>query len=238
MIRLDVVTPHARPAWVQRRFECARLPANGFTAYGTSTEQAPYLSHGIDDMPPPFPSSVIIDPASGRVSPHTGHYQKRLSDLEGIFHDQAAWSDAIRESADPVVYEVIEFRQDGNDLFFGTTIVAPGQVGPEFYMTRGHFHARRDRGEVYATLKGQGILLLETRDGQTEVLEMREGSVASIPPDWAHRTINTGDCPLIFSWVCSVDAGHDYASIRERGMRKLVVERDGLIAVVDNPRFG
>jgi glucose-6-phosphate isomerase len=189
-------------------------------------------------MSNPLPSSVMIDAGSGRVSPFTGRYQKRLSDLEDIFHDRAAWSDAIRDRADPVIYEVIEYRQDGNDLFFGTTIVAPGQVGTEFYMTRGHFHSRRDRGEVYATMSGQGILLLETRDGQTEALEMCEGSVASIPPDWAHRTINTGDCPLIFSWVCSVDAGHDYASIRARGMRKLVVARDDQIAILDNPRNG
>ena len=188
-------------------------------------------------MPNSFPTSVMIDAASGGVTPHTGRYQKRLSDLEGIFNDQAAWSDAVRETADAVVYEVIESRQDGCDLFFGTTIVAPVQVGSEFYMTRGHFHARRDRGEVYTTLKGQGILLLETREGQTEVLDMREGSVACIPPDWAHRTINTGDCPLIFNWVCSVDAGHDYAPIRERGLRKLVVRRDGLIAVIDNLRL-
>lgn len=189
-------------------------------------------------MSAPLPSSVMIDAASGAVSPFTGRYQKRLSELDGIFHDRAAWADAIRADADPVVYEVIECRQDGNDLFFGTTIVAPGQVGAEFYMTRGHFHARRDRGEVYATTSGQGILLLETRSGQTKALEMREGSVASIPPDWAHRTINTGDCPLVFTWVCAVDAGNDYAPIRERGMRKLVVARDGLIAVIDNPRIG
>jgi glucose-6-phosphate isomerase, archaeal len=202
------------------------------------TKRAPRQSQWIVYMSTLLPSSVMIDAACGEVSPFTGRYQKRLSELEGIFHDRAAWTNAIRELADPIIYEVIEVRQDGNDLFFGTTTVAPGQVGPEFYMTRGHFHARRDRGEVYATMSGQGILLLETRDGQTEVLEMRAGAVAAIPPDWAHRTINTGDCPLIFSWVCSVDAGHDYASIRERGMRRLVIARDGGVAVIDNPRIG
>jgi glucose-6-phosphate isomerase, archaeal len=189
-------------------------------------------------MPPPFPPSVAIDAASGMVSPFTGRYQKRLSDLEGIFQDQQAWRAQIRDLADPIVYEVIEVRQDGNDLFLGTTSIVPGRVGPEFHMTRGHFHARRDRGEVYSTLAGEGILLLEARDGQTGVIDMRAGSVAAIPPDWAHRTINTGDGPLIFSWVCSVDAGQDYASIREHGMRKLVVEREGRIAVIENPRFG
>ena len=188
-------------------------------------------------MPAPQSSHVMIDPVTGAVAPCTGRYQKRLSDLMGFFHDPVAWSDAVRDRADPVVYEVIEVRQPGCDLFFGTTTIAAGQVGPEFYMTRGHFHMRPDRGEVYATLTGRGILLLESRGGQTEVIEMTAGSVACIPPDWAHRTINTGDGPLIFSWVCSVDAGNDYGAIRDFGMRKLVVAQGNATAVIDNPRF-
>ncbi|MFN0115711.1 MAG: glucose-6-phosphate isomerase family protein [Paracoccaceae bacterium] len=189
-------------------------------------------------MPDPIPSSVAIDAASGEVSSATGRYVKRLSDLEGIFHDRAAWARAIGDLADPVVYEVAEVRQEGSDLFFGTTTILPGQVGGEFHMTRGHFHLRRDRGEVYFTLRGQGVLLLEARDGRAEAVEMRKGTAVAIPPDWAHRSVNVGGEPLVFSWVCSVDAGNDYAPIREKGMRKRVVERRGRPAVIDNPRFG
>ncbi|WP_261327422.1 glucose-6-phosphate isomerase family protein [Rhizobium leguminosarum] len=92
-------------------------------------------------------------------------------------------------------------------------------------------------GEVYYTGRGQGILLLESRDGRSEVVEMTPGVCAFIPPDWAHRSINTGTEKLIFVWVCNPDAGHDYGEICSRGMRKIAVESEGRSIVLDNPRF-
>ena len=185
-----------------------------------------------------FPEGVSIDGISGAVEPSTSRYAKRLSELKGFFQDDAALDKVIASQADPVVYEVIDYRKDESDLCFGTTIMEPGKVGDEFYMTRGHFHQRRDRGEAYYTQSGEGLLLLESRDGQTRTVEMRPGVCAFIPPDWAHRSINTGKDKLVFVWFCATDAGHEYGEIRERGMRKLVVERDGRLAVVDNPNFG
>lgn len=80
----------------------------------------------------------------------------------------------------------------------------PGNIAGEYYMTRGHFHARRDMGEVYYTQSGQGILLLDSRDGQQSVtVEMKPGVCAFIPPDWAHRSINTGSDQLIFVWYAT-----------------------------------
>jgi glucose-6-phosphate isomerase len=184
-----------------------------------------------------IPARVSIDPSSGALSPATGRYEKRLSGLEGIFSNRQAWAAAIREGNDPLVYEVMEFKQEGADIFFGTTTMQPGKVGGEFFMTRGHFHARRDLGEVYCTQSGNGLLLLESRDGDAQVLEMLPGSCAFIPPDWAHRSINTGSVPLVFTWFCNVHAGHDYTAILKRGMRKLVVDRDGKVELVANPRF-
>jgi glucose-6-phosphate isomerase len=104
-------------------------------------------------------------------------------------------------------------------------------------MTRGHFHERPDRGEVYYTQVGEGILLLESRAGESRTVEMKPGVCAFIPPEWAHRSINTGSEKLVFVWVCATDAGHDYAEILSRGMRKLVVARDSGPAVIANPRF-
>ena len=184
-----------------------------------------------------FPIQVSITSSSGEVSPATGHYTKHLSEFNGIYSDDDAWSRAVRENNDPLVYEVIEFKKEGSDLFFGTTTMQPGKIGQEFYMTRGHFHEDRTKSEVYCTLSGQGLLLLENRMGQCETVEMREGTCAFIPPDWAHRSINCGSEPLVFSWFCSVCAGHDYGQILKQGMRKLVLERDGMLEIVDNPSF-
>lgn len=183
------------------------------------------------------PEGVTIDALSGSVVPSTDRYTKRLSDLRGFFHDTAALDRAIAAGDDPLAYEVIDYRKAASDLCFGTTIMQPGRVGDEFYMTRGHFHERRDRGEAYYTQSGEGLLLLESRDGETRTVEMRPSVCAFIPPDWAHRSINTGAAPLVFVWFCATDAGHDYGLIRERGMRKLVVDRNGQPALVDNPSF-
>jgi glucose-6-phosphate isomerase, archaeal len=175
-----------------------------------------------------FPEGVRIDGRTGAVEPSTGRYIKRLSELSGIFRDRAAFALAVAKHDDPIVYEVIDF---------GTTIMSPGKVGDEYYMTRGHFHERRDRGEAYFTQSGEGLLLLESRDGQTREVAMRPGVCAFIPPDWAHRSVNTGQDKLVFAWFCATDAGHDYGAILTRGMRKLVVEQQGSCALIDNPNF-
>jgi glucose-6-phosphate isomerase len=184
-----------------------------------------------------LPQGVTIDATDGSVTPQTGRYLKRLSELAGVFHDTAALRASVAALSDPLVYEVIEYRKEGSDLFFGTTAMEPGKVVDEFYMTRGHFHRRRDMSEVYYTQSGEGILLLQSRDGRIETVDMKPNVCAFIPPDWAHRSVNTGSAKLVFVWSCNVEAGQDYADIARHGMRKLVVERDGGPALVDNPRY-
>ncbi len=184
-----------------------------------------------------FPAGVSINPINGAMTPSTGHYVKRLGEFRGVYQDGKAFDTILSTQGDVTTYEVREFKEKGSDLFFGTTTMYPGRVGDEYFMTRGHFHERRDRGEVYYTQSGHGMLLLQSRDGKTETVEMKPGVCAFIPPDWAHRSINTGDEPLVFVWVCNPDAGHDYAGILARGMRSLVVCRNNAVAVVPNPNF-
>ena len=81
------------------------------------------------------------------------------------------------------------------------------------------------------------LLLLESRQGESRTVDMVPGTCAFIPPDWAHRSVNTGDAPLVFVWVCNADAGHDYAEILTRGMRQMVVKREGAVALAPNPRY-
>lgn len=184
-----------------------------------------------------LPEGVSIDPRTGEVSPCTDRYTKTLGDLRGFFHDGETLEATIAQAGDLPVYEVIGYRKEESDLAFGTTIMEPGKVGEEYFMTRGHFHVRRDRGEAYYTQSGEGLLLLESRAGESRVVEMKPGICAFIPPDWAHRSINTGSEKLVFTWFCATDAGHEYGEILERGMRRLVVDRGGKPAVAPNPNF-
>lgn len=184
-----------------------------------------------------LPEGVLIDGRTGEVSPSTDRYTKSLSELRGLFHDLRAADALIAAEGDVTVYEVIGYRKPESDLCFGTTIMSPGKVGDEYFMTRGHFHVRRDRGEAYYTQSGEGVLLLQSRDGETATVEMKPGICAFIPPDWAHRSINTGAEKLVFTWFCATDAGHEYGEILERGMRKLILDRSGKPVAEPNPNF-
>lgn len=184
-----------------------------------------------------LPEGVAIDGQTGEVTPSTSRYAKHLSDLRGFFRDAKALEEKIAREGDLTVYEVVDYRKPESDLAFGTTIMSPGKVGEEYYLTRGHFHTRRECGEAYYTQSGHGLLLLESRDGESRTVEMKPGICAFIPPDWAHRSINIGSDKLIFTWFCATDAGHEYGEIAKRGMRRLVLERAGKLALVDNPNY-
>ena len=184
----------------------------------------------------PWPCSVAFEADTGAIPQASAHYQKRLSDLRGLFLDAEALELRIREG-DPICYENYAFNQnqDEGDIFFGTTIIYPGKVGSEYYLTRGHYHGKRDHAETYQALSGSGLVLFEREDGTTRVAELAPGKITYIPPFWAHRSVNTADVPLVFLWTCPVDAGHDYEGLGERGMRQVVVERNGKPNFEDRP---
>jgi glucose-6-phosphate isomerase len=105
-------------------------------------------------------------------------------------------------------------------------------------MTKGHFHTVLDTAEVYYCIKGEGYMVMETPEGEWSVEPLKPQTVLYVPPCWAHRSVNTSpDEDLVTFFVYPGDAGHDYGSIEKQGYRKLVVEKDGKPAIVDNPRW-
>jgi glucose-6-phosphate isomerase, archaeal len=162
---------------------------------------------------------------------------KTLSQLPGIFADEDA-----RCAMDPntVVYRVQAWCPvpEGTEgaQFWGTTVIEPGQVGPEFFMTHGHFHLKRNRTEYYGTTEGQGALILMNEDRETRMEMMLPGSLHFIPPNTAHRVANTGTVPLRFVACWPSDAGHDYDSIRKLGFsaRLLNVNRGAMLVRSDS----
>jgi len=191
------------------------------------------------ELTSPLPSSVAFDSATGVIPDATAHYQKRLSDLRGLFLDSDALESRIRAEGDPLIYENYGFNQNQaeGDIFFGTTIIYPGKVGSEYHLTRGHYHRKRNFAETYQAVSGNGLVLFELQDGTTATAELAPGKVTYVPPYWAHRSVNTSDEPLIFLWTCPVDAGHDYEGLGGRGMRQVVLERNGVPKVEDRPGY-
>jgi glucose-6-phosphate isomerase len=170
-----------------------------------------------------------IDWQTGALQgPEVRRSHKTLGELQGLFADQIALAGM---PSDTVVYRVewwspVPENTEGG-LLWGTTIVEPGLVGREFFMTQGHFHAKADRTEYYGGMQGYGVLILmdESRKSWTE--PMFPGSLHHIPPRTAHRVANTGDVPLRFTACWPSDAGYNYEPIRSRGFSGRMLRENG-----------
>jgi glucose-6-phosphate isomerase len=184
------------------------------------------------------PKHACLDLGRGFLSP-SALTKRTLKDLDGFFADRQATENMLKSGQDPVIYEVHESLQPQEDgyLNFGTTILYPGKIGKEFYMTKGHFHLKEASSEVYLALRGEGLILLQSRMDNSEWLRMSQGDVIYVPPGWGHRTVNVGAEKLVFLFTYQADARHDYASVEKRGFSKLVMEDHGSVEIVDNPRF-
>jgi glucose-6-phosphate isomerase len=178
-----------------------------------------------------FPFTTLLDLRRGKLMPERV-VERRLSDMRDLYLEP-------ERAEDRLVYRVyaIPIPETTAHVVASTTVIEPGSVGREYHMTKGHFHAVRDRSEVYLTLAGEGRLVMATEDGRHAGEPMRPGTVNFVPGGWAHRSVNTGDEPLVFFAAYVGDAGHDYATIEERGFPVLVVRGPDGPEVLDNPRY-
>ena len=167
------------------------------------------------------------------------HIIRNLSSMKGQYADAGAFQ-ALLAQADTVHYEVYEIRRPeaSGELLQGVSVVHPGKVGDEYFMTKGHFHAVLETAEIYYCFRGEGMMVMETPEGEWAVEELRPGRFLYVPPRWAHRSVNTGlGEDLMTFFIYPGHSGHDYGTIERQGFRKLVVEREGRPSVVDNPRW-
>jgi len=183
------------------------------------------------------PFSIYFDFRSG-LSKVRKSTVRHLSNMKGMFADENSLQDMIKKD-DSIIYEFYELGlpETQGDLLFGTSIVYPGKVGSEFYMTKGHFHTILDTAEVYYCLSGKGYMLMEDPEGNWDAQEMTPGTAVYVPKGWAHRSVNIGNNALITFFVFRADAGHDYGTIETKGYRKLIVEKDGKPQIIDNPKW-
>lgn len=183
------------------------------------------------------PFNILFDLKTG-MSDEKKPTTRKLSQMKGMYADDAAFAEMIKKD-DPMVYEFYELGlpETPGDLLFGTSIVYPGKVGNEYFMTKGHFHTILDTAEVYYCLSGMGYMLMESPEGDWDAQYMTPGKAVYVPKRYAHRSINVGDEKLVTFFVFRSDAGHDYGTIETKGYRKLIVEKDGKPVIVDNPKW-
>ena len=183
------------------------------------------------------PFSVCFQLGSG-LSDDLLSTKRYLSSMRGMYADSGCLEEMLAKE-DTLVYEFYELDipETDNDLAFGISIVYPGKVGNEYFMTKGHFHMLLDTAEIYYCLSGKGCLLMENPEGDCNIQHMQPGTAVYVPGRYAHRSINIGPEPLVMFFAFRADAGHDYKTIESKGFRKLVVEIDGQLKIGDNSNW-
>ena len=117
-----------------------------------------------------LPFTFELNPPDFIPSHYDNHLKRTLSAMEGQYWDQESYARLLARE-DLLLYEVYEISRPevAGELLHGISIVHPGQVGVEYFMTKGHFHTVLDTAEVYVCQKGQGLMVMETPEGDWAV---------------------------------------------------------------------
>ena len=185
------------------------------------------------------PVSFHLSSLNGLPDRYDNHITRHLSAMKGQFFDQQAFEEMVVKG-DPLLYEVYEIARPDvpGELRHGVSVIHPGKVGHEYFMTKGHYHAVLDTSEIYHCVSGDGVMVMETPEGEWAVEEMHPGVVVYVPPRWAHRSVNINlERDLVMLFVYPANAGHDYGSIEHQGLRKLILDQDGGYEIVENPNW-
>ena len=174
------------------------------------------------------PFGVEFDLEQGLMRQAKNHLVRRASDMRGYYADAAALERLILEHQDPLHYEVFEtpVPEERGHLMYCLSVLQPGLVGEEFFMTKGHYHSVPNTAEIYLCLRGEGYMVMKTADGQFAAERMTRGRMVYVPPFWAHRSVNTGQGePLVSFCVYPAEAGHNYGDIAQQGFPQRLYQR-------------
>ena len=185
----------------------------------------------------PFSIDFSIDPLS--FEPKDEVIRRTMSSMKEAFLDQKEVENQLAKG-DPLIVEVLMAPMPKEKGFMTVNInaVYPGMVGNEYFMTMGHIHSDPvNDPEVYITMKGEGMLVLQNREGHVHVEEMRPGKINYIPSTYAHRCVNIGqNDPLIYIGVFPSTTERDY-TFSAKSFKEIVVAENGKPVLVPNPRY-
>ena len=179
------------------------------------------------------PFAIDIDIENGIMLKPQRHLVHRASDMRGLYKDEQALEELIQIQDNPVHYEVFETpvpEEDGH-LMYCISKLQPGIVGNEFFMTKGHYHTITETAEIYLCLSGKGYMMMKTAQGESASEGMARGKMVYVPPYWAHRSINTGNDPLISFCVYPAHAGHNYGDIGKGEFAQRIFKINGEIII-------
>jgi glucose-6-phosphate isomerase len=170
------------------------------------------------------PFAVQLDLSAGVMKNPATRIVRRASSMRGHYADAEALERLIA-AGDPV-------PDAAGQLRFGISTTHPGTVGAECFMTKGHYHAVADTAEIYMGVRGEGYMLMKTVEGECVWEKFVPGRVVYVPSFWAHRSVNTGEEPLVTFYVYPGNAGHNYGDIEKEGFPVRLMRRGGKVEFV------
>ena len=140
------------------------------------------------------------------------HFEKRkskarkLKDVVKWYSNKKAIEKELKKNKNKVIYET--FTDKYTPINLTLTVVHPGTIGKEYYMTKGHIH-RKKVPEFYISLEGKGKLLMQ-KQSKVKVIDLKKGEIVLIPIRYAHRLINTGNKKLKVLTIYDQESKPDY----------------------------
>ena len=131
---------------------------------------------------------------------------RKLKDVIPWYSDKKVFEKELKKNKNKVIYET--FTDKFSPINLTLTVVHPGTVGKEYYMTKGHIH-RKKVPEFYISLEGKGKLLMQ-RQSKVKVIDLKKGEIALIPVGYGHRLINTGNKKLKVLTIYDQESKPDY----------------------------
>lgn len=127
------------------------------------------------------PWAATLDLRSGALWPPSHVVTCRLSDMAGRYADRAAEQELLNQS-DPLIYRADEILapETRGELHTSVTVVFPGKVGDEYFMSKGHYQVDDAAVKVYLAVAGTGYMLMQNADGDTMEVPMAPGTIASV----------------------------------------------------------
>jgi len=154
--------------------------------------------------------------------------ERRLSDMKGYFANEAERA-RLEAEGNPLVYRVyrMEVPHTTGELLHCLTVIEPGSVAGECFMTKGHYHQDESCAEIYVGYLGKGVLVMQ-KGTETRTIEMKPGTVAYIPGGWGHRTVNVSETePFVFFSVWPAQSGYNYQRAVDEPFRTRIFHHEG-----------
>lgn len=140
---------------------------------------------------------------------------RKLKDMKDRFSKKERVKNILKKK-NPEIYRVYIKKLD-EDFVIGKTVIKPGQIDGEYYMTKGHKH-ENSIPEIYILEKGKGKLILQNKT--TKTINLRKNIPVLVPGKSAHRLVNTGKDNLEVLTIYNKKSGHSYGVKFKKRVKK------------------